>query len=260
MMDMRAVRLILALITVTATAHADTQAEQFAHFFSIKPTDVREIAGYRTPPGVPVTHILVGQFASGAVTVPGIVLMRCTEKECRGARVWLYGGKIELLGIGDLGTPGPLGERTSLDRGLTGSWVDMTRWMKPPLPHYTRPVLMVNVEQRTAMTTGSRFGGDVAGEHHEAKLVLISLRAVDERSPLVFEQSLIDRYPTGAGTTTSYRVVPGDSLPLDIVATEQRHIENRSMCLNPPPTEHRLTFTGNRYQRHEGGWPKSGCH
>gem|GEM_PF-6009075 len=249
-------------VVMSGNAFADSQEESFAHFFSVAPATVRDVVGYKTPTGIPVTHVILGHYEKENQVWPGLVLMRCNDKECRGSHVYLHPPKanIEILGIVDLLAAGPVGERTSLDKGYRGQWVAMDRSVKSPKT-MAWPALMVKVEQRTRESDSSRFGGSVVGERRETRLILVSLRASEENAPQLLDTSLTDLYPTGAGTTTSYRLVSGEGKSFDLVATEQRHIEDRSRCLNPPPVEYRLVFNGHGYQRQERGiWPRTGCH
>jgi hypothetical protein len=48
------------LATATATAYADTPAEQFQQLHGAKPEDVSGVAGYVLPAGLEYTHFLVG--------------------------------------------------------------------------------------------------------------------------------------------------------------------------------------------------------
>jgi hypothetical protein len=255
---------ILLVACAIGSARAESQPELFAHFFSVAATDVKDVAGYRAPAGVDVTHILFGHFYEGAARqlVPGVVLLRCDERECRGRQVWLHplDAEIEIQGLVDLREPGPLGESRGLERPRPGAWIELARDVHPP-HRWGWPALAIALRKRTAETTSSRFGGQVKGVRREEELLVLSLRAADEERPELLRAPRVDLYPTGAGATTSYRLVRGGGDALDLVATEQREIESRSHCLRPAPVEYRLVLANGRYERRRSE-PSSppGCH
>ena len=53
---------------------------------------------------------------------------------------------------------------------------------------------------------------------------------------------------SGTGQSNSFELVRGNKRVrvLDIVATRQRHLENRSRCKRPEPTKHRYVFDRKR--------------
>jgi hypothetical protein len=78
----------------------------------------------------------------------------------------------------------------------------------------------------------------------------VSLRKTDERRPEILELSTVDLYPSGAGTTTSYTLARGSQrAALDIVGSEQRHLDHESACIRPDPVEVRYVYEDGRYQR-----------
>jgi hypothetical protein len=261
----RALGAVLLLVCATGSARAESQPELFAHFFSVAATDVKDVAGYRAPPGVDVTHILFGHFYEGAARqlVAGVVLLRCDERECRGRHVWLNpaDAEVEIQGLVDLREPGPLGESRGLERARPGAWIELARDVRPPR-RWGWPALAIALRRRTPMTERSRFGGEVTGVHREEELLVLSLRAADEQQPELLRAQRVDLYPTGAGATTSYRLVRGSRGDvLDIVATEQRELESTSACLRPEPIEYRLVLASGRYERRRSDpWSPHGCH
>jgi hypothetical protein len=122
------------------------------------------------------------------------------------------------------------------------------------------PALIVTTRDDKQTVGGSRFRGEVKGTESHHKLLVISLRASEEPLPKIADLSLIDRYPSGAGTFTTYELVSGKQRgALDLHALEQWRPEDDSMCLPPKPVEHLYRFRDGRYQQSDHLLSITGC-
>ena len=71
---------------------------------------------------------------------------------------------------------------------------------------------------------------------------------------------MLDTYPSGAGTHTTYTLVRGKQRgALDIHGLSQWRPENDSMCLPPDPVEHLWRFREGRYQQFDNLLGRAGC-
>lgn len=245
--------LVCSLVVLAAVlggarpARADLAA-QFAAWFDVKPDAVRDIAGFELPAGGDYTHVLVGRFQRGEHLLGGGLILRCDAKQCQGARIWLQAAdRAEVYGLVDLnGAPGPLPARaqyggTSWYRKLDGKGL-------PARPAW--PAIVFHTETARQTTGGSRFRGTVTGTERRGRIVVVSLLRADERSPRVLDEHVIERYPSGAGTTTTFRTERGSSKDaLDLVGREQRHLDSDSRCRRPDPVDVRYVMKGRRYER-----------
>jgi len=235
-----------ALVAVAAgPASAEDARGMVAHF---APTDAKNVVaatGFRLEGVRGYTNLVVGSFRAGAYEQRTLVLLRCNERECRGQAVYLGAHPIKLRGLVDLGKPGPLEggpevqARTDWDKALSGRRM---RW----------PALVVEIIDERAASETSPFGHHYEGSERHHELVLVSLRRADAASPKIARLPTMDRYPSGAGTTATYRLARGHGRgPLEIIGAEQRHLDNDSACLEPEPVDVRWVLRKGRYQRVE---------
>jgi len=89
----------------------------------------------------------------------------------------------------------------------------------------------------------------VKGEHRRVELTVLSLSSTDEGAltPTVLNEVVDEHWPTGSGVNVTFALERDGS----ITATEQRDLENRSMCLRPAPTttHYKLDSKTRRFQR-----------
>lgn len=258
---MRTAMLAAAALTLAASARpaaADTPAETLAHFLvkdveRIKDATAYELVGVRD-----YTHVVIGRFSEREYLFPTMVLLRCDTRQCFGTRVFLgSAGTLRLLGTVDLdGKAGPLRPASSLPRAYPG-WDNKLAW---PTKKPRWPALVLEHQADRTVTTASRFGGEVTGTATDHRLLIVSLRKADAARPLVLDLETDQRYPTGVGETTTYTLERGQTKgALDVVASEQHHIDNQSACLEPPPVIYKITLVKGRFERAPEGL-RSGCH
>jgi hypothetical protein len=242
-------------------ARAGDQSETFAHFFQVDPKTVDDVRGFELPKAAGYTHLLVGRFAtSGAHRQNGAVFMRCDARQCTGTRVYLeVNAELHVIGVVDLsGAPTALRTTNELRRA-SRLYAPIARIGAGK--RLSRPAVVFETRRSEVRTGSTRWRKEVTGTERRHHLIIVPLRAgKDERLHRVFRETTVDRGLSGAGTTTSYRLERGKTKrALDIVATEQRHLDNLSMCLRPDPTEHRFVLKDGRYQRDLGLDLPGGC-
>jgi hypothetical protein len=247
---------LLLVLAAIRPARADP-ASQFAASLDLKADAVRDVAGFVLPAGGDYTHLLIGRFQDGDYLFGAAVILRCDAKQCTGARVQLAAtDRVELYGIIDLnGAPAPL--PTSPQLVQAGRYRTLDGGTGKPRPAW--PALVLHTETVKQATGESRFRGTVSGTERRGKITIVSLLRADERSPTVLTANAVELYPSGAGTTTTFRTARGDTRDaLDIIGTEQRHLDRSSRCLRPEPVEVRYRPQGRRYER-VAAPPPRGC-
>ncbi len=241
--------IILAGIgTSFRVAHAGDGEAWFASTFGVKPDKVHDVVTYTLPPGGDYSHVVIGRFDEDKYRFAGAALMSCTTTACQGTRAGFSASdKIEVRGLVDLDGAGG-----DLPRASVGS----VSTMPGKLGKF--PALVVVTTESRQMTETGR-SGPVTGTETHVRLHLLSLMRSDRGQP-VFAGDLEERYPSGAGTSTSYRLVRGDSkTSLDLMVSAQRNLDRTSRCLRPKPVEARYKLV-ERHYRTSGGLPgRSGC-
>lgn len=253
--------LVVALVVVTATeARADNAAELFAHFFQQPVADLTEVRGFKLERVAAYTDVVFARFPTSAGhTQHGAVLLTCDDQQCQGKPVWLEGdSELHVVGLIDL-AGAELGLPTSdVGRHLGRNFSPMPRLGTPRRTRLAWPALVVATGHDEEVTADTRFGR-VTGRERRHQLVLLSLRRAD-KFPRVFQESTERRGASGAGTTTSYRLVRDRKRgPLAIVGTEQPQLDDRSLCARPPPIEIRFAWKAGRFQRITALAPGPGC-
>lgn len=217
---------------MTRIALAGEHDATFAKAFSVTPAQVHDVAGFELPAGNDATHVLIGRFDHGKYVMTGALLMRCNQTECTWRRAEFGAAdSIEVTGIVDLhGAPTPIA-----GRALTRT---IGRYAKVPGARSMKfPVLVVRTRESKKTTGETRSRKQVTGTETRSKLYLISLIDSD-RGSVVLMDTAEERSPTGRGFTREYRLDAGDSKGvLDVIAKEQRSIDNDSRCRRPEPTE-----------------------
>ena len=247
-MSLRAVA-VLACLLAPAVAGAETPttpAGIFASGMRIAKTDVVEVRELTFQAGE-YRRALVGRFKHGELTIAAAVLTWCDKnQQCWLNPVWLgAASNVEMLGLFDLGgAPGAFpvtDQRRVRELKLAGK----PRW----------PALLVRTTRREPLTTGSRYGGEVTGEHRRVELGVLSLSPKDRQHPDVMREVVDEHWPTGAGVNVTFALAKDGQ----IVATEQRDIEDRSACLRPDPTTVRYKLDEHRRFRRASDLEHKGC-
>lgn len=250
--------LVLAILCAPGRAHADDgEKGRLAQVFSLDRRVVTEAITYRLAGVTDYTEVIVGTYSEHGRDQHVLALLRCGARTCtRVARAWIGPHPFRLLGLADLnGKPGPLSNdeevkaRASWQVTLTGPTRKL-RW----------PVLVVETRNEEAATGETRWGKKVNGTERHNELLLFSLRKAESGGPQVVRLSTVDLWATGAGTTTSYSLARGTRKDaLDIVGSEQRHLDSDSACLPPDPVEVRYVYKDGRYQDVRS-LQMTGCH
>jgi hypothetical protein len=254
---LRGLLVLASLLSIAAPARADAWAKAtYAHFSHAAPDAVGDVVRYTLPRGMDYSDVLIGRHTDERVgPLVGAVLLRCNAGACRGTRLWLEpGSEVKVLGVVDLaGAPGPLSGREVV---WPTTWGDNR--IEAPASR-RRPALVLRTTRTEEATGTTRFGRTVTGSRTRTDLMLVSLRRADERSPRIFKEPELARFPTGGGTSASYRLERGEGRALEIVATARVLPERDSTCLPPKPTEHRYVRKDGRYVRRDSLTATSGC-
>jgi hypothetical protein len=266
-------RIALALVLLTLSllwarpARADL-AGDFAHFFAVDVARVDEVRGFELPRSVArhggFTHLIVGRFGTtGQHRQHGAVAMRCNPTACRGTTIYLeVDAELSVWGLVDLaGVNTPLKQGTS-PRAYTGTPYVHIPVIGASTKRVVWPALVFETRRRQVRSGDTRLRGRVSGTERRDDIHIVSLRARrDEQLTRVLRATTVDRGFSGAGTSTVYRLKRGKTKgALDLIATEQRHLEDESLCMPPKPTEVRLVMKSGRYQRASALDLPRGCH
>jgi hypothetical protein len=258
---MRAGLLVTAVLGVVAApgaAAADHAHDMIVHFAGAKPDEVTAAHSLRLEGARPYTDVVAGTFRRGAWDHQVLILLRCTASACHGTSVSLGNHAFELRGLVDLaGEPGKLDGPGGID--LRHPWRrSLDAWgMK-------WPALIVVTREEKVTTGGSRFRGDVRGSERHHDLLVISLRKADLDAPRLARLATVDRYPSGAGTSTAYSLVRGPGkqrkgAALEILGEQSFYLEDDSACLPPRPIELRWRLREGRYQPAGDLLGRGGC-
>lgn len=240
------ISILIALVCAPALAAADGAKTTLATFFAIDEAKVTKATSYRLAGVTDYTDIVVGAYTENGHEQRVVALLRCGPRVCKGARVWLGAYETDFLGLEDLGGKGgplgrghPIDARTGWNTTLTG-----------PSKKLRFPVLVFESRDAKVTTGSSRWRKEVTGTERHQELMIVSLRKADEQRPKIIALSTVDLYPSGAGTTTSYTLTKGSQrAALDIVGSEQRHLDNESACRRPDPVEVRYVYKHGRYEK-----------
>lgn len=240
----------LACLAIPAVGHAESAASKtdFAVAFRIEEKAITELREYALEGGGDYVRVSIGRFKHGDLVIGGVAMVWCDKKQkCWLDHVWLGpADSVETLGLVDLGgkpAAFPTRPHSKYERKI--ALAGKPKW----------PALLVEATTHEHTTTGSRYGGDVEGDHRRTELSVISLLRKDERATTVLNEVTDEHWPTGAGVNVSFAVT-GAGL---IDATEQRDIENRSMCLRPEPTTTHYKLDENRRYRRISDLGRVGC-
>lgn len=256
---MRALPIPIALFLVCAPALAlaDGAKGRLASVFAIDESVVTEAITYRLAGVTDYTEIIVGTYTEHGRDQHVVTFLRCGTRTCTTvAREWIGPHPFRLLGLADLnGKPGPLGNGAEIK--ARRSW-EVT--LAGPTKKLRWPVLVVETHSEEAGTGETRWGKKVSGTERHDELILFSLKKADHGGARIVRLPTVDLWPTGAGTTTSYSLARGTRKgALDIVGSEQRHLDNDSACMKPDPVEVRYVYKDGRYTQVDSLFPR-GCH
>ncbi len=226
----QAMRLALLLVLMTGISHAGEHDATFAKGFSVTVDKVHDVVGYELPAGSDSTHVVLGRFDDGNYV--GALVMKCNDTECTWRKIDLGAADgIEISGVVDLhGAP------TSIStRGISRS---SGRYTKLPGSRSMKfPVVAILTRESNQVTTENKSRKKVTGTTTRKKLYLISLIESDRASTVLMDTAE-ERGPTGRGMVRSYRLDKGETKgSLDVIANEQRKLDNDSRCIAPEPTE-----------------------
>jgi len=246
-MSRRALALVACVIAPpVAAAETSASTATFARGMRIDEAAVVEVQELAFRAGE-YRGALVGRFKQGELTIAGVVLTWCDKKQqCWLNHVWLGAANtVVTLGLFDLGgAPGafPIDDQRHVrELKLAGK----PRW----------PALLVRTTRHEQTTTGSRYGGQVTGDHRRVELGVLSLSREDKQHPEVMREVVDEHWPTGVGVNVTFELAKDGQL----VATEQRDIENRSACLRPDPTTTRYKLDEHRRFRRASELAHEGC-
>lgn len=246
-------RLVLLLVLMTGIAHAGEHDATFAKGFGVTVDKVHEVVGYELPAGNDATHVVLGRFDDGRYVMTGALVMKCTDRECTWRKIDLGAADaIEITGVVDLhGAPTAISTRAVQRSSGRYTKVPGARSMK-------FPVAAITTRESTQVTTENKSRKKVTGASTRRKLYLISL-VEDDRASTVLMDTIEERGPTGRGMVRSYRLDKGDTKgALDVIAREQRKLDNDSRCLEPEPTE-AVYALEERHYRTKRYTPGRGC-
>ena len=120
------------------------------------------------------------------------------------------------------------------------------------------PAVAILTSESSQTTTENKSRKPVTGTATRKKLYLISLIESDRGSTVLMDTAF-ERGPTGRGMVRSYRLDKGDSKDaLDVIAKEQRKLDNDSRCIEPEPTETVYSLE-ERHYRTKKYTPGRGC-
>lgn len=245
--------LVLLLALMTGIADAGEHDATFAKGFGVTADKVHDVVGYELPAGNDATHVVLGRFGDGTHMITGALVMKCSDTECTWRKIDLgTADAIELTGVVDLhGVPTALSTR-ALPRGSG-------RYTKVPGARSMKfPVVAITTRESSQTTAESKSRRKVTGTSSRRKLYLISL-VEDDRASTVLMDTIEERGPTGRGMVRSYRLDKGDTKgALDVIAKEQRTLDNDSRCLAPEPTE-AVYALEERHYRTKKYTPSKGC-
>jgi len=249
---------VSVVLATHATAEAGYFEDTFAAMMGIDQADIVTVSGFDLPAGSHYQHALLGRYKHGAKKEwqsSEVILLRCTSQQCTGNTVSLGNDEVELLGLVDLATPGAL--PTTPIRMPRDRWY--TSLDKKPVRR-AWPALLVRTAKTSKVTTKSYTMKDVTGTERRSELAIVSLVRADVRFPRILREVVDWHGPTGVGISVTFELVRGKGKALDLLATEQRDIDNELACIRPKPTQSTYTLDKNRQYRRVLEPVPGGCH
>lgn len=239
------------MVAAPGLGHAETVAETYAHFVGAAASDDTKVQGYTMPPGLYVTHVIVGQSDKAPSR---LVVLHCDDVQCEGSSVWLgqNGSTIETIMAVDLA--GQATVATPARPYFNGRYVDLpwsnrrsAQKAKTGKAQVTTSAALVLTTMRKTKAQGTyKHGGVVDGTASDGNLLVINLATTPVAS--MFHGPTVQRGATGAGSATTYTLVrTRKHVLLDLAASEQRLLDDRSKCLRPDPVTFTFTVQEGRY-------------
>jgi hypothetical protein len=216
-------RALLLLLATATAAHADDAKTTLAAGMRIEASAIVEAQDFRIEAG-DYYRVVAGRWKHQEKTAGGVALVWCDKKDkCWIAREWFgWADSVEVLGLIDLRAPSAFPTRAQ------GKYDGA---MKLPKAKWPALVVRFTTRERTA-STSRHHRKPVDGTHERSEISVLSLAPEDHANPEVFRKLQDESWPTGLGVTVTFSV----GKKTEIVASEQRHLENGSMCIEPPPT------------------------
>ncbi len=247
-------RTVLAFMVVVAApglGHAATVAETYAHFVGEPANEDTKVQGYTMPTGSYVTHVIIGQSDKAPSR---LVVLHCDDVQCEGSSVWLgqTGGTIETIMVVDLAGQATVSAPARPyfnGRYATLPWSNQLGTHKTKTGKATTATsaaLVITTMHQSKAKGTYKHGGVVDGTDSRGSLQIVNLAAKPVAS--MFQGPTIQRGATGAGSSTTYMLVRNRKHRLlDLAASEQRLLDNRSKCLPPDPVTFTFTVKDGRY-------------
>ena len=224
--------------------------ERYVHFTGEKGIDGLRVASFDVPGRPYYQQVLIG---AGDKHVPHAVLLHCNARTCTGKTVALggVGATFESLQLVDLrGEPmAQLDDKTyslyALDTTL------QVANAPPNRRNLTNQQLAIVVT--TAWTQGA--GNDGVSRSH---LTIVDVKT--NAGATLFTDATLARAYTGAGMKQTFALVRSpEHTTLDVLATGERLVDNRSGCLPAQPKPYTLTLVNGRYEVCTAREWTSGC-
>lgn len=236
----------------SAEAQAEWADETLAHF--TRGAQTRGVQAYRLSGRRVFDHAILGQVRhrDAEAWTSRLLLLECDRRECRGTVVFLGLVDEHRVALIDLrGEPGELKRRTRPARR------DAIRLDTRSMGW---PALVVETVTEKEETAASRYGGEVTGVRRERRLSIVSLQPAHKARPRVLDRRSFYQGASGAGYARTYSIArPLEKRGIvDIIESNQRLLDRRSMCRRPPPTITRLHWNGDRFQE-RAPVGRSGC-
>ena len=230
--------------------------ERYVHFTGEKSIDGLRVASFEVPGRPYYQQVLIG---AGDKHVPHAVLLHCKTRTCTGKTVALggVGATFESLQLVDLrGEPmAQLDDKTyslfQLDNVLKVANPLAAQPRKGAHPKAAKPQLAI------VFTASWRQGAGSEGTvHSELTMVDVNTKA----GAKLFSDATLARAYTGAGMKQTFALVRSpEHTTLDVLATGERLVDNRSGCLPAQPKPYTLTLVNGRYEVCSAREWTSGC-
>ncbi len=241
--------LAYTLVLAPRIAAAKTVADTYDHFVGDQASKDAKVQGYEMPPGLYVTHVIVGQSAT---SFSRLVLLHCDSKKCAGTDLMLGppGTTVESIMAVDL--HGDASVATPVRPNFYGRF-DLLPWSNVPRASKAKkakamvtPALVITTMRQTTAQDTYRDGSVANGADSDGQMQMFDLRATSLTR--MFQGPTLRRGATGAGVSTTYTLVRNDQhVLLDLVASHQRLVDRHSGCLPPGPVLVTYQLKAGRY-------------
>ncbi|HPH68106.1 MAG TPA: hypothetical protein PLF40_20255 [Kofleriaceae bacterium] len=251
---MRQVMLLALTLLASSVAAAGTPVQPYQRLLDDAASKNGKVHGYILPSGQYFTHLVVGQSTDGSARA---LLMHCDVKQCQGAThiIGDVGATIESVTVTDLAGNAP----TTFETTRPAFSTDFTElsWSNTPA---TAPVgaLVIKTMHTEPSADTDRNGDVVKGTAARGSLTILSMQKAPQ-GPLLQHETL-RRGASGAGVATTFTFVRTNKHALlDVHASEQKLLDDRSRCLPPDPITYMFTINKGRYTIAGKRPPLGGC-